>query len=495
MPEFSNLGDFTQTEQDMDRVAFIDLRDFDHPREWTYGEFEAAITGIARGLASRGLNRGDRVAIVSENRAEFIQTYLAIMRAGLVAVPVNYKLPQKSIRFIFEDSAISLAFVDAERASLCPADCSLVSFDAESGEGSLSEFMDPGPFETIAPEPGDLAEVLYTSGSTGRPKGVMLDHAGQLWSLGFYRMDPARGLIVAPAYHMNGLIMSKMQLQNQGTIVSLPRFDPVTYVRAAAEYKCDFVGGIPTMFAMIARLEDELTELDLSSIQMVLMGSAPVTHALFERVHEIFPNAMVRNGYGTTEAGAAVFGPHPDGLPTPPLSFGCSLFEGELKLVGGPSPGEGVLHIKVPALMTGYQNLPDVTKEKVVDGWYDTGDVMLQDENGFYFFVGRADDMFVCSGENIYPGEVEKMLEQHADIAQAAVVPVADEIKGQLPVAFVVRRPGSNIDEEEVKRFAIENGPAYSHPRSVYFKQSIPLAGTNKVDVKSLKDEAAALRG
>jgi len=202
---------------------------------------------------------------------------------------------------------------------------------------------------------------------------------------------------------------------------------------------------------------------------------------------------MVKNSYGTTEAGPAVFGPHPEGIPTPPLSFGCRLKEVELKLVDGSTTKDGVLHIKGPALMKGYLNLPEMTSEKMVDGWYNTGDVMREDENGFYFFVGRADDMFVCGGENVYPGEVEKMLEQCPDVAQAVVVSIPNDIKGQIPVAFIVKRTASEVSEGDIKKFALANGPAYSHPRFVFFKKTIPLAGSQKIDYRLLTEEAKRL--
>jgi acyl-CoA synthetase (AMP-forming)/AMP-acid ligase II len=144
--------------------------------------------------------------------------------------------------------------------------------------------------------------------------------------------------------------------------------------------------------------------------------------------------------------------------------------------------------------MSGYLNRAADTKKRLIDGWYDTGDVMRRDENGFVFFVGRADDMFQCGGENVYPGEVEKLLGHHPDVAQVCVVPVADEIKYQLPVAFVVPKPGSKPSADALRRFALDNGPAYAHPRAVWFVDELPLAGTNKIDRKTLLDHVERRR-
>jgi acyl-CoA synthetase (AMP-forming)/AMP-acid ligase II len=246
------------------------------------------------------------------------------------------------------------------------------------------------------------------------------------------------------------------------------------------------------MLALIARESAVLKEVDLTSIRQILVGSAPSSDALIEEIRRMFPNAALINSWGTTEAGPLCFGPHPKGLPRPPLSLGYPRPDVQVRLAHGPSPDEGVLQLRTPALMSGYLNRPEESAQRLKDGWYDTGDVMRRDADGFFWFVGRQDDMFICGGENIYPAEVEKLLESHPEIAQAAVVPVADAIKGQVPVAFVVRTPGSALDEEGVKQYALHRGPAYAHPRRVAFLSELPLAGTNKIDRKRLAQDAAA---
>jgi acyl-CoA synthetase (AMP-forming)/AMP-acid ligase II len=207
-------------------------------------------------------------------------------------------------------------------------------------------------------------------------------------------------------------------------------------------------------------------------------------------VRAAFPDAEFANGYGTTESGPGGFGPHPEGKRRPDTSIGYPLPFVEVELVGGATPDEGVLHIRAPTMAPGYLNLPAKSAEKFHDGWYDTGDVMRRDADGFFYFVGRADDMFVCGGENVYPGEVEKLLERHEAIHQASVVPVADEIKGEVPVAFVVPRKGNMPTEDEIRRYALANGPAYAHPRRVVLLSELPLAGTNKIDRKALIEHA-----
>ncbi len=247
------------------------------------------------------------------------------------------------------------------------------------------------------------------------------------------------------------------------------------------------------MMAMMLREKDLLARTDLSSVQYVRMGSAPVSQSLLDQIHDVFPQAEIMNGYGTTEAGPVVFGPHPQGLPQPGLSVGYPHPAVQLRLMdaAGRDVDEGELAMRCPALMHGYHKLPEATaKAFTADGYYRTGDVFRRDANGFHYFVGRVDDMFVSGGENIYPGEVEKMLEQHPAIEQACVVPMPDDIKGMKPVAFVVLKSGLMATEEDIKRYALEHAPAYQHPRRVWCVAELPLAGTNKIDRKALTERA-----
>jgi acyl-CoA synthetase (AMP-forming)/AMP-acid ligase II len=157
---------------------------------------------------------------------------------------------------------------------------------------------------------------------------------------------------------------------------------------------------------------------------------------------------------------------------------------------------EGVMEMRCPALMNGYHKLPEATRKAMTpDGYYITGDVFHRDTEGYYYFVGRADDMFVCGGENIYPSEVEKMLEKHPAVHQACVVPVPDELKAHKPVAFIVPRAGTHATEDDIKQFALANAPAYQHPRRVWFLDDLPLASTNKIDRKSLIQQAMSEAG
>jgi long-chain acyl-CoA synthetase len=339
------------------------------------------------------------------------------------------------------------------------------------------------------PRPREPAMFLYTSGSTGTPKGVVLSHQSHIWVVETRLasdLDRHRYLIAAPLYHMNALALAKLACAAHATVVLLPQFTAPAYVEAIGRYRCTWLTAVPPMIAMMLREKELLARTDLSSVEFIRMGSAPVSASLMEAIHVALPQASVNNAYGTTEAGPVVFGPHPEGLPQPEMSVGTAHSKVELRLVGGDGDGggadQGVLEMKCPAVMNGYHNRPDVQPPFTSDGYYITGDVFRRDANGFHYFIGRTDDMFVSGGENIYPADIERMLERHPGVAQAAIVPIDDDIKGQKPVAFVVAKPGHAPGEDEIKRFALENAPAYAHPRFVWFIDELPLASTNKVD-------------
>jgi long-chain acyl-CoA synthetase len=490
MSSLINLGDLIPRERDLGKVAVIDLGGEQVPREVTFVRLDAMANGVARALGKRGLARGDRVAILSTNRAEYLAAYYGIMRAGLVALPVNFRFPRRTIHFIIQDSGAKLVFCDRSRRTDCPPRIPVITFGGEGAE-SFDDFLDLGPFVAISPRPNEPAMFLYTSGSTGTPKGVVLSHQSHIWVVETRLapgLDRHRYLIAAPLYHMNALALAKLACAAHATIVLLPQFTARAYIEAIERYRCTWLTAVPPMIAMMLREKELLARTDLSSVEFVRMGSAPVSASLLEALRQALPQASVTNAYGTTEAGPVVFGPHPQGLPQPELSVGYPHPKVQLRLVDGTdrTAEQGVLEMKCPALMLGYHNRPDVRPPFTADGFYVTGDVFRRDAHGFHTFVGRTDDMFVSGGENLYPAEIERLLERHPDIAQAAVVPIEDEIKGQKPVAFAVPKPGREPSEDDIKRFALANAPAYAHPRFVWFVEELPLASTNKVDRAAL---------
>src|SRR5262245_34664454 len=224
-----NLGDLLDRSRPAGAIAVIDCRDWEHPREYTYGEVDRLATACARGLLARGLRRGDAVAILSGNRAEFLLAYLGTMRAGLVSVPVNHKFSRETIAFVMRDAGVKLVFADGDRRALVPPGLPVVDFDAAGPDG-FQALLDPGDLPPVRPEPRETAMVLYTSGSTGRPKGVPLSHDGQLWAVrsrvtAAADHEAQRFLVAAPLFHMNALGTCKVVFAARATLVLLPQFD------------------------------------------------------------------------------------------------------------------------------------------------------------------------------------------------------------------------------------------------------------------------------
>ncbi|MET0970369.1 MAG: class I adenylate-forming enzyme family protein [Tardiphaga sp.] len=492
-----NLGCIIDPGGERDQIAFIGIDAKLQEQQCSYGELDDRANAVARGLAARGYAQGDRVAILAANSIDVIAVLLGIMRAGLVAVPMNYRFPNEMIAIVAHDSGARLLFCDQARRASVPPDIEHITLDG-SGPNDLAGLADPGAFDAFAPVADEPAMILYTSGSTGRPKGVVLSHAAHLWVVRTRQETESlageRVLIAAPLYHMNALALSFLALADRATTVLLWQFAAVPYIQAIDRHRCTWLTAVPPMIAMMLRERDTLASADLTSVRVIRMGSAPVSKSLLDQIHQLLPNARVMNAYGTTESGPVTFAPHPDGRPNPLFTLGTAHPKVKLRLrdVAGNESNEGVLEIDSPALLARYHNRPELKPPFTPDGYYVTGDVFRRDDDGFYTFIGRRDDMFVSGGENIYPGDVEAILERHPAVAQASVVPVEDDIKGQKPVAFVVLRSGKTATEAELKAFALEHMAAFQHPRRIWFVDALPLASTQKIDRKALAQDAAA---
>lgn len=497
MTTLKNLGDLIDPQADPKQIALIGLDSAGGiagaARQYTYAEVDDLARGVAQAVRAHGFQPGDRIAILAANSVPYIAAILGIMRAGLIAVPVNFKFPPAMIEYVLRDSGARLVLHDHARAAAIPEGIPSLSLDTPA----FDAWRQAGDAPSYTPHTQDTALMLYTSGSTGKPKGVRLSHASQWWTVQTRRqatsLSSERALIAAPLYHMNALALAFLSLGSHATTVLLPQFSAAAYINAIGTYRCTWLTAVPPMIAMMLRERDLLDKADLSSVKVIRMGSAPVSASLLTQIHAMFPAARVINAYGTTEGGPVVFGPHPSSTPTPTLSVGYPHPSVSVQLIAGPGDGadQGILALRSPGLMQGYHQRPDLTEPFTADGHYITGDVFRRDADGFYYFVGRRDDMFVSGGENIYPGEVEKMLEQHPAVQQAAVVPVDDDIKGTKPVAFIVLRAGQQVDPEQIKQYALAHAPAYQHPRQVWFVDALPLASTNKIDRHRLLAEAA----
>ena len=442
-----------------DKICIIDLFG-DRERTATYRSLDARMDRVARMLARLGIVPGERVGMLVGNRLEFIEFFFGAMRAGAIPVPLNIKLAADTLSFIFDDAKCAAALIDpgcnkqaAEIARAMPLRVRL-SLDADTtGFLSYEDEMaiDAGPVAAPPIGPQTQAFQPYTSGSTGRPKGAIMTHAGMLWYVQHnQRHWPAspedRGLIALPLFHKNALRGTvKPMLFAGGSFVLMPAYEPRAYLAALAQYRCTYSRGVAAVFTMVLQHRDEIERLDLSALRSMSIGSAVVTAELLDAVERALPGVKTSESYGLTEGGSPFRAPV-DGRPVPRGSVGALAPDTQVKLVGPDEtehPSFGELMIRSPYVCLGYHNQPDVTRAKLRDGWLKTGDIFFRDDDGFYYFRSRADDMFSCGGENIYPKEVENLLFRHPDVANAVVAPVPHAVKGFVPAALIIPRTRS----------------------------------------------------
>lgn len=505
-----NLGYFfdRSVKRVPDKVAVLDLFG-GRERQVTYAALDERMSRVASVLARLGVRPGERVGMLVANRIEFIEFFFGAMRAGAIPVPLNSRLAPDTLAYIFEDAGCVAALVDpsSNRKAVALAEKMrlrhrLLLDQTRGGWLSFEEEMaNPGP--AVAPPPiADDAQAFqpYTSGSTGRPKGAIMTHRGMLWYVAYnQRHWPAsendRGLIALPLFHKNAMRGTvKPMLFAGGSFVLMPGYEARGYLDALAKYRCTYSRGVAAVFTMFLQHRDYLGTLDLGALRSLSIGSAVVPTELMDAVERALPHVKVSESYGLTEGGSPFRAPL-DGRPVPRGSVGVQAPEIEIRLVdteGREQEREGELLIRCPYVCRGYHNQPEVTRQKLVDGWLRTGDVFYKDENGFFYFRSRLDDMFSCGGENIYPKEVESLLFTHPDVADVAVAPVPHGIKGFVPAAMVVPRAGSTAVAADFKAFCLARGPAYAHPRHVAIASALPLNGAGKIDRKAVKAQLEA---
>lgn len=482
-----------------DRIAIIDLSG-SSPREVRYRELEERLDRVASLLTDGGIRPGDRLALSVTNRFEFVEIFFGAMRAGIVPVPLNTKLGAETLDYIMRDAECTAAIVEESAnphvAGLVDAmGCRLrISFTDRPGWQRYEEALAATQphFELIRLADDHPSFQPYTSGSTGRPKGVVLTHAGQCWWIRclqkYWPGRPEdRALAAVPLYHKNAMAGAiKPLLSWGGSVVLLPNFEPRRFLQTLSSYRCTHAGAVPAVFTLLLQERDLIETLDFSALKGLKIGSAPTPKELLDAVEAAF-GVAASESYGLTEGGPVMIGTPTDGRPVPHGSCGVVWPEGEVRLVdadGRDSASYGELCVRNPGVTPGYWKLPDVNEQRLKDGWLSTGDVFSRDEQGFFYFRGRTDDMFNSGGENVYPLEIENMILRNPAVAEASVVPVPHRIKGEVPVAMVVKAKGRDITEDELKHFTLSAGPAYAHPRHIVFVEQLPLNGPGKIDRK-----------
>ena len=493
-----------------DRIGARDLE-----RSMTFAQWNARANRLANALLGLGLAKGDRVAVLAYNAVEWVEIYMAAAKAGLVAVPLNFRLVGKEIRYIVDDAEAAALIVqdqlvgeiEAVGADLsvpparrfwfgtgrCPA--GFVSY-----EDLLAAARDHEPDIAIAPE--DTWMLMYTSGTTGNPKGAIRDHRGGAMlslvteiELGIHRDDGA--LLVMPMCHANSLYFFGAFAYCGATTVVYNRksFDPEHCVRVLGQGVATFTSMVPTHYAMMLGLPPAMrSQLDLSRMARLMISSAPARPDTKRAIMEMFPNAGLFELYGSTETGwVTMLHPHEQFDKLGSVGREC-VGSAPIKLIGAngeeAADGEvGELYANNPYLFGGYWKLPEKTREAFRGDYCTVGDMARRDSDGFIHLVDRKSNMIITGGENVYPSDVEAVICGHPSVHDVAVVGLPDEKWGERVHAVIVLRDGAAQDEASLHEWCKTRMAGYKRPRSFSFirDEDMPRTATGKNLHRKLK--------
>jgi long-chain acyl-CoA synthetase len=465
----------------------------------TYGELRDRVAATRGGLAARGVEPGDRVAIVAANSWQFVAAYLAVLGVGAVAVPLNPASPPPELRR-------ELAAVGARLVVTGPAGRVPVA-DAETDETAVDAdelLAAPGPAgaDRSAPPivdraPSDPAVLLFTSGTAGAPRAAVLTHGNLLANVEQVLSVPGRpegpddvALGVLPLFHVFGLnALLGTMLHVGATVVLVERFDAAEVLDAVARRGVTIVSGVPAMWHALAS-HPGVGAADLAGVRVAMSGAAPLDPDVRRLVADRL-GLELHEGYGLTEAspvvatGMGAGAPAGSiGRPLPGVQVRLVDARGEDVLVGDP----GEIWVRGPSVFAGYWEDPEATAAALTpDGWLRTGDVAVVDDDGFLYLVDRAKDVVIVSGFNVFPAEVEDVLDAHPAVAEAAVVGVPDMRTGEGVRAFVVLAPGATAGEDELAAFCAERLARYKCPTGVTFVDEIPHGQAGKLLRRALR--------
>ncbi len=492
-------------------------------RTFTYAQLNAAASQVAGALGAIGIGAGDHVALSCPNVPWFPIAYFGILKAGAVAVPLNVLLKPREVAYHLKDSQSKalLAFEgtpDLPMAQMARAACdeaacaTLVIMTADPAASApvpnartLTQLMrgQPPRFDTRRRRPDDTAVILYTSGTTGHPKGAELTHANMLLNAiashdilisglkGGFEQNVA--LVTLPLFHSTAQTCQ----MNSGfyggfRLVLLPRFDPAAVLKTIVDEGVGFWIGVPTMYWALLDYAAS-AQVDESAIgrhlRICISGGAPMPVEVMRRFERTF-GVRVLEGYGLSET-APVVSFNQLQKPSKPGTVGLPVFGVDVRCVDddGRAVGtgeRGEVVVRGPNVMKGYFNRPEATEEATRNGWFHTGDIGVIDEDGYLSIVDRKKDMILRGGFNVYPRELEEVIVTHPAVSLAAVIGVPDERLGEEVKAFVVRKPGMEVSEEELLAWFREQFAAYKYPRTVEFVDALPVGPTGKILKRAL---------
>ncbi len=468
-----------------------------------YDEIAAMSARIANALVAAGCRPGDRVAVQTDKHWQVLPLYLGALRAGLVYLPLNTGYQRAELDFFFGDAEPRAIVCGPDRLGVIETiarGATVLTLDANGGELMDRASRESDRFATVVSQPDDLAALLYTSGTTGRAKGAMLTHRNlasnglalvQSW--GFTRGDTL--LHALPVYHVHGLFVAIHCVLLAGArMIWLPKFDAKEVV--ALLPRASVMMGVPTFYTRLLA-EPSFTRDAVRSMRLFVSGSAPLLAETFESFRERTGHAILER-YGMTETGMNASNPLDGariaGTVGPPLP-GVSM-----RIVDGGgrecAAGEvGSIEVKGPNVFAGYWRMPDRTRDEfTADGWFRTGDVGEWTPGRYLRIVGRAKDLIITGGLNVYPKEIEERIDAMPGVAESAVVGVPDPDFGEAVTAVVVPKTGARPTEEQVVGTLKDEIASFKVPKRVYFVAELPRNAMGKVQKNVLRDDCASGR-
>lgn len=484
-------------------------------RRMAYGEAAAETHRLANALATAGLKPGDRFAYLSKNSIEFALLYYAASRAGVVPVPLNYRLSPPEWAYIINDSQSKLLFAAGDFAAACQPVCGDlkhvktcigINSPAVDGWEDYEKWLSSHPTTAHDAKVNEDADVyqMYTSGTTGHPKGAVLTHAAvsantkqveNMLKLG----SGDRYLLVAPIYHAAAAISLFSTVNLGGTAFIQEDFIPPEVVRVLSEEKIRGALLVPAMIQACLMMVPDVAQRSYDDLRYIVYGASPIAEQTLRMAMQAFKCDFLQ-GYGMTEltAVATVLSSedHRLALESKPhllLSAGRALPNTEVRVVDEndhdvPNGQIGEIIVRGPQMMKGYWNLPEASEEALKGGWMHTGDAGVMDDDGYIYIQDRVKDMIVSGGENVYPRVVEEVLFQHPAVADAAVIGVPDSMWGESVKAIIVLKQGQEASADEIMDFCRDKLGGFERPRSVDFAQVLPRNATGKVLKRELRE-------
>ncbi|NDJ89839.1 class I adenylate-forming enzyme family protein [Mycolicibacter kumamotonensis] len=452
----------------------------------------AAVQRVASTLAGNGVSAGDVVALMLPNTADFVVALFAAWRLGATVTPVNPSLVPDEVTHQLQDAAAKVLIVE-QLLDYAPAPVMLTAGELATGGPDLDRA--PAEYADDA-----LALLVYTSGTTGRPKGVMLDHANlnamcRMMIDAFFLTNADRSLLILPLFHVNGIVVSTLApLIAGGSTVIAGRFSPTTFFERLERSRPTYFSAVPTIYTMLSDLPPEVQP-DTSSLRFAVCGAAPASVELLDRFESRYRIPIIE-GYGLSEGTCGSTG-NPLGGVRKAGTVGVALPGQQIRIADAdgndvPAGQTGEVLVKGPNIMRGYLNRPEETAKTIVDGWLHTGDVGRLDEDGYLILVDRAKDMIIRGGENIYPKEIETVVYQLPEIAEAAVIGRANPKYGEEPVLFVSLNSGMAISTDTIGEHLGRSLSKYKRPVEITILGTLPKNPVGKIDKPTLRKHHAA---